>query len=166
MRQVAQTSAFTDTQPRAAITPDSYLTDAADSSATGAHARESSKRKRVKDSAKMPALRLNRHVRVSDSRAGAKPQMVYDTERVPSHLRLTRLGVGLVTLVAAWVVSLLVVALAEALWTVAPHQPVLTEHYALDLVFAVGILWLTVIALSMIVVGAFSLFLALTRRGW
>jgi hypothetical protein len=114
----------------------------------------------------MPALRLNRRVGVSDPRAEAKPRMVYDTEHVPSHLRLTRLGVGLATLVAAWVVSLLVVALAEALWTVAPHQPVLTEHYALDLVFAVGILWLTIVALAMIVVGAFSLFLTLTRRGW
>lgn len=166
MRQVAQTSALTDTQPRAAAIPEPAPTRAADPSVSGSHAGESGKRKRVKDSAKMPALRLNHHVGASGARGEARPKMVYDTEHAPGHLRLTRLGVGLATLVAAWVVSLLVVSLAEALWIVAPHQPVLTERYALDLLYAIGILWLAVIALTMIVVGAFSLFLALTRRDW
>ncbi len=112
----------------------------------------------------MPALRLNRRERAP--RAERKARMIYDTERAPGYLRLARLGAGLALLAVAWGVALLVVYLAEALWMVAPHQPVLTERFALYLLDAVGIFWLALVALALILVGAFSLFLALTRQRW
>ncbi len=120
---------------------------------------------RMADSGRMPALRLNRYV----GRAHAErrsPAMVYDTEHAPGHLRLTRLVMGLALLAVAWVASLLVVALTESLLTVFPHQPSLTTRFGLYVLGAIGIIWLAVVALALIVVGAFSLALALTRRGW
>ncbi len=122
------------------------------------------KRKRVTDSARMPALRLNRRDR--EPRAEPKQRMVYETERAPGYLRLARLVVGLAALGAAWGMALAVSYLGEALWMAASHQRVLSERFALYLLAAVGILWLAVIGLALIVVGAFSLFLALVRRGW
>lgn len=126
--------------------------------------RETKKRKKVTDSARMPALRMNRRERPRP--AESRPSVVYDSARAPGYLRVVRLATGLAALAAAWGVALVVAYLAQALWVVAPHQPVLTERYALYLVSAAGILWLAVIALAMIAVGAFSLVLALTRRGW
>ncbi|HEX9036054.1 MAG TPA: hypothetical protein VF808_03600 [Ktedonobacterales bacterium] len=131
--------------------------------ASGMH--DTDKRKRVTDSARMPALRLNRRSR-GPRTTESRPQMVYDTQRAPGYLGLARLVVGLALLVAAWGASLLVIYLAQALWSAAPHQPLLTERLLLSLLGAVGILWLAVIALGLIAVGAFSLFLALRRRRW
>lgn len=127
--------------------------------------RDTNKRKRVTDSARMPALRLNRRSR-GPRPEPPRPAMVYDTIHAPGYLRLARLALGVALLAAAWGVSLVVFSLAEALWMVTPRQPLLTERFALYLLEAVGILWLAVIALGLIVVGAFSLFLALTRRRW
>lgn len=125
------------------------------------------KRRRItrgSDSGRMPALRLNRYV--GRVRAERKPVIVYDTQHTPGYLRLTRLMIGVALLAAAWVASLLVVALSESLWDAFPHQPSLTARFALYLMGAIGILWLAVVALALIVVGALSLSLALTRRGW
>jgi hypothetical protein len=170
MSQMAQSSALTDTQPRVATPPPSPAhaapQRATDPATGGVLPRDTNKHKRVTDSAHMPALRLNRRERGRAQRVEDKPPMVYDSQRAPGYLRLARLGIGLAALVGAWGVALLVVYLAQALWTVAPHQPVLTERYALYLMCAVGVLWLAVVALGMIVVGAFSLFLALTRGEW
>lgn len=125
------------------------------------------KRRRISrfaDSGRMPALRLNGYV--GRERAEPKPTVVYDTEHAPEHLRLIRLLLGLALLAVAWVTTLLVVALSESLWSGFPHQPSLTERFALYLLGAVGILWLAIVALALILVGALSLSLALTRRGW
>ncbi len=113
----------------------------------------------------MPALRLNRRER-APNRAEQKPRMIYDTERAPGYLRFVRLVVGLALLAMAWGVALLVIYLAQALWGVAQNQPVLTERFVLYLMAAVGILWLAVMGLALIIVGAFSLFLALNRGAW
>jgi len=112
----------------------------------------------------MPALRLNRRERAPQ--VEQKARMVYDTERAPGYLRLGRLGAALGLLTVAWVAALLVIYLAQALWDVAAHQPVLTERFVLYLLDGVGILWLAAVTIGLIVVGAFSLFLALTRRAW
>jgi hypothetical protein len=120
---------------------------------------------RMVDSGRMPALRLNRYV--GRERVGRDaPAMVYDTEHTPGHLRVTRLAMGLALLAVAWVASLLVVALTESLLNVFPHQPGLTIRFGLYLLGAIGIIWLAVVALALIIVGAFSLTLALTRRAW
>ena len=119
---------------------------------------------RVTDSGLMPALRLNRYV--GRQRAVRKPAVVYDTEHPPRHLRLTRLSMGVALLAGAWAASLLVVALTESLLDVFPRQPSLTARFGLYLLGAIGLAWLAMVALALIIVGAFSLTLALTRQQW
>jgi hypothetical protein len=162
MEPQASSTALEQTQPRLAAPPPNR---AAPLPVTGAGSgRETSKRRRITDSARMPALRLNRRDRAP--RVEQKPRMVYDTERAPVYLRLARLVAGLALLAAAWGVALLVVYLAQALWDVLPRQSILTERFVLYLLDATGILWLAVVTVGLIFVGAFSLFLALTRREW
>lgn len=120
---------------------------------------------RLADSGRMPALRLNRYVGRERAERRA-PAMVYDTEHAPGYLRLTRLALGLALLAVSWGASLLVVALTESLLNGFPHQPSLTIRFGLYVLGAIGIVWLAVVALALIVVGAFSLTLALTRRRW
>lgn len=124
------------------------------------------KRRRVArvDSGMMPALRLNHYV--GRQRAERRPSVVYDTIHAPGYLRLIRLLLGLTLLTIAWAAALLVVALGDSLMDVFPHQPSLTIRFALYVLGALGIIWLAVVALALIVVGAFSLTLALTRRAW
>ncbi len=124
------------------------------------------KRRRIShaDSERMPALRLNHTV--GRPHSGPKPTVVYDTERAPRRLRLVRLVAALGLLTVAWGATLLVVALSESLVNAFPHQPSLTLRFGLYVMGALGILWLGIMALSLIVVGALSLALALTRRGW
>lgn len=116
------------------------------------------------DSGLIPALRLNRYV--GRQRTERKPTVVYDTEHTPGYLRPMRLLLGLALLALAWAASLLVVALGDSLLDVFPHQPSLTFRFALYVLGAVGIIWLAVVTLALIIVGAFSLTLALTRRAW
>ncbi len=158
----APISAMEQTQPR--MSSPQPLRAATQPDASASSSRSTNKRKRITDSAWMPALRLNRRDRAR--RAEEKPRMVYDTENTPGYLRLARLLAGLALLAAAWGVALLVVYLAQALWSVLLHQPILTERFVLYLLYAVGIIWLAVVGLALIVSGAFSLFLALTRRRW
>ena len=158
----APNSALKDTQPRVATPAPHRATQAQDASAGSPV--DTRKRKRITDSAWMPALRLGRRER--EPRVEQKPRMVYDTERAPGYLRLARLGAALAALAAAWGAALMVVYLAQSLWMVASHQPILSERFALYLLDAAGILWLAVVAMALILVGAFSLFLALTRRAW
>jgi hypothetical protein len=119
---------------------------------------------RITDSGRMPALRLNGYVGREPTEQ--KSTVVYDTEHAPGYLRLARLGLGLGLLAVAWVASLLVVALGQSLWDVFPHQPSLTIRFGLYVLGALGIIWLAVVSLVLITVGAFSFSLALTRRGW
>lgn len=164
-RNGASFSAMEQTQPRLATPPPHRTASQQDASASSASdVRDTSKRKRITDSAWMPALRLNRRERAP--RVEQKPRMVYDTESAPGYLRLARLVAGLALLAAAWGVALLVVYLSQALWLVLPHQKILTERFLLYLLDAVGILWLAVVGLALILAGAFSLFLSLTRRRW
>lgn len=124
------------------------------------------KRRRVArtDSGLIPALRFNRYV--GRQRTERKPSVVYDTMHTPGYLRLIRLLLGLTLLTIAWAASLLVVELGDSLLDVFPHQPSLTIRFALYVLGALGIIWLAVVALALIIVGAFSLTLALTRRAW
>ncbi|HEX8994505.1 MAG TPA: hypothetical protein VF812_00590 [Ktedonobacterales bacterium] len=125
------------------------------------------KRRRITrgaDTGRMPALRLNRYV--GRQHTEQKSAVVYDTEHAPAHLRLTRLVLGVALLALAWGSSLIVVALSEALWGAFPRHLSLTARFALYVLGAIGIVWLAVVALALIVVGALSLSLALTRREW
>lgn len=116
------------------------------------------------DSGRIPALRLNRRERLPRQREA--PAVVYDTAHAPGHLRLTRLLVGVVTLAVAWATALLVIVLAESLWDTFPRKYPGVAQLGLSLLAVVGVAWLSLVALALIVVGAFSLALALTRRGW
>lgn len=125
------------------------------------------KRKRINrmtDSGRIPALRFNRYV--GRQHTERKPAVVYDTEHTPGYLRLTRLAMGVALLAVAWAASLLLVALTDSLVDVFPHQPSLTARFGLYLLGAIGLVWLAMVALALIIVGAFSLTLALTRRQW
>lgn len=125
------------------------------------------KRNRVSrktDSGLIPALRLNRSV--GRPHAERKPAVAYDTEHAPAHLRLTRLLMGVILLGGAWATALLVVELTTALIGDFPNQPSLTIRFGLYILGAFGLVWLAAVALTLIVVGAFSLTLALTRRRW
>ncbi len=119
---------------------------------------------RMTDSGRVPALRLNRYV--GRKRAERKPSIVYDIEHAPAHLRVTRLLLGLSLLLAAWATTLLLVALTDSLIDVFPHQPSLTIRFGLYVMGAIGLIWLALVALGLILVGALSLYLALTRRAW
>lgn len=136
--------------------------DAHDARETPTHKRR--RVTRITDSGRMPALRLNR----MDGRAHQerRPTMVYDTEHAPGYLRGLRLLVGLALLALAWGVSLLVAMLTISLQNGLPHRLALSERYGLYVFSALAILWLALLALGLIVVGALSLTLALTRRGW
>ncbi|HEY7976076.1 MAG TPA: hypothetical protein VID72_12080, partial [Ktedonobacterales bacterium] len=118
----------------------------------------------VTDSGRLPALRLNRYV--GRERAERKPTVVYDTQHTPGYLRLTRLLLALALLTMAWATALIVVELGDSLLDVFPHQPSLTLRFGLYVLGALGICWLAVVALALIIVGAFSLTLVLTRRAW
>lgn len=125
------------------------------------------KRKRINrmtDSGRIPALRFNRYV--GRQHTERKPAVVYDTEHTPGYLRLTRLAMGVALLAVAWAASLLLVALTDSLVDVFPHQPSLTARFGLYVLGAIGLVWLAMVALALIIVGAFSLTLALTRRQW
>ncbi|HEU0025680.1 MAG TPA: hypothetical protein VFQ25_01070 [Ktedonobacterales bacterium] len=158
-------SALAETQPRLATPP--FLRAARRARNVDMDAgdgEDTRKRRRVTDSARMPALRLNRRDRAP--RAERTRRMVYDTERAPGYLRLVRLVAGLGALALAWGVALGVTSLADDLWGVVAHQPVMTERFALYLLAAVGIAWLAVVGLALVMVGAFSLFLGLAHRSW
>lgn len=138
-----------------------YISEGPASSLTGAVRR----RRRLGDSGRIPALRFNRRADSMPAQE-AKPAITYDPRIVPSYLRFTRFVIALTLLAAAWGGSLLVVILAEALADGFPHQPSLTIRFALYLLAAAGILWLGVITLGLILLGAYAFALALTRRGW
>lgn len=122
------------------------------------------KRQRMTDSARMPALRLNRPVRRTPTEK--RPAVNYDTT-APGYLRVARLFMGLVLLASAWGCILLVVSMVLSLSSSLPQQHVsLSMHVLLWALGVCGMLWLAVISLALIIVGAFSLTLALTRRKW
>ena len=85
--------------------------------------------------------------------------------RAPGWLRLVRGLVGIVLLVGAWGAMLGAVLLVLDLVGMAAHQ-----HLAMRVAFyvasAVGALWLGAVGVTAVIVGAFSLLLALRNRGW
>ncbi len=122
------------------------------------------KRRRLTDPAHMPALRLNRPVvRTPTEKRQAAP---YNTT-APGYLRFIRLFMGLALLAAAWGGILLVVAMVESLAAGLPQEHVnMGIRVLLWTLGACGALWLSVISIALIIVGAFSLTLSLTRRKW
>ncbi len=122
------------------------------------------KRRRPTDSARMPALRLNRPVTRTPTEK--RPAAPYNTA-APGYLRFVRLLMGLVSLAAAWGGILLVVAMVVSLSAGPPQSHVsMGIRVLLWTLGACGMLWLSVISIGLIIVGSFSLTLALTRRRW
>lgn len=124
------------------------------------------------DSKHSPALRIARsrpqHPRLSQ---GPRPTrktapLALRPENPPPLLRLRRLLVGIVLLTLAWAGALAVVFITLALINGFPTQPHLSIRLAFYLLGAAGTLWLAVMTLTSIIVGAFSLTLALTTSGW
>jgi len=124
------------------------------------------------DSKHSPALRIARS-RPQRPRLSQGPRPTRKTaplalrpENPPPLLRLRRLLVGIVLLALAWAGVLAVVFITLALINGFPTQPHLSIRLALYILGAAGTLWLAVMTLASIVVGAFSLTLALTTGGW
>jgi len=124
------------------------------------------------DSKHSPALRIARS-RPQRPRLSQGPRPTRKTaplalrpENPPPLLRLRRLLVGIVLLTLAWAGALAVVFITLALINGFPTQPHLSIRLALYLLGAAGTLWLAVMTLTSIIVGAFSLTLALTTSGW
>lgn len=152
------------TLPRLATPPPSVLARMNDL-VTESELSVTGKRERVTDLNGSPALRLNQ--RPSEPPVAREgPARASSVARAPAFLGLTRLVVGLALLAAAYGVALLETWLGQALWLTTPSEPVLTTQLALYALEALGLLWLAIIGLGLVIVGFFSLFLALTRRGW
>lgn len=124
------------------------------------------------DTKHTPALRIARSRPERERRSqgarvtGRPPSLAMALENPPPLLRLRRLLVGVVLLALAWAGVLLVVYIAMALINGFPAQPHLSIRLALYLLGALGTAWLAIMTLASIIVGAFSLSLALTHSGW
>ncbi|HKV86334.1 MAG TPA: hypothetical protein VJN88_17410 [Ktedonobacterales bacterium] len=111
----------------------------------------------------VPPMRLNRRVARRTPSAGESAS--YDSTP-PRHLRLTRAVVGLALLTVAWVGLLLVFVVGQTVWTRLRSQRPLSFHLSMYALSLAATCWVGVVAAACIVAGAFSLALALTRRGW
>jgi hypothetical protein len=83
----------------------------------------------------------------------------------PHGLRLGRALVGVVLLVLAWGAVMGAFLLASAALAAPPGHS-LASQLALDALGIIGALWLAIMALAAIIVGAFCLMLAVTTRQW
>lgn len=83
----------------------------------------------------------------------------------PGWLRLARAVAGVALLAFAWGMLMVAALLAVNTLGIPPHRHVIVR-VALYIVGAVGALWLGVVAVAALIVGAFCLTLALTRRQW
>ena len=112
----------------------------------------------------VPPLRLNRRAtRYNEGRRHSAPS--YD-DTPPTYLRPLRALVGLVLLTLAWVGLLVVVVVGQLVWRRLTSQRPLSFHLSLYVLSLAGTCWIAIVALGCIVAGAFSLALAITRRGW
>jgi hypothetical protein len=83
----------------------------------------------------------------------------------PRGLRLGRALAGIVLLALAWAAVMGAFLLASAALA-APPAHSLASQLALDALSIIGALWLAIMALGAIIVGAFCLMLAVTTRQW
>lgn len=112
----------------------------------------------------VPPLRLNRRAASFRVNPPAVEQN-YDTSP-PGYLRPLRALVGLVLLTIAWISLLAVVIVGQLLWRKLTSQRPLSFHLSLYALSLVATCWVAVVGVGCIVAGAFSLALAITRRGW
>lgn len=124
-----------------------------------------SKRPGFSSSAKIPALRLNRSTPRRPSGPDTKKMVFLADIPAPRFLRLWRLLIGLALLALAWGGLLATAMLAEGAWDMIPHKHP-TLHLVVYVVQAILACWIGAVSLVCIVVGAFSLAIALTSRGW
>lgn len=112
----------------------------------------------------VPPLRLNRRTTRYDRRKSSDAP-TYDSTP-PAHLRALRAFIGVALLALAWVGLLAVVVVGQMLWRRATSQRPLSFHLSLYILSLAATCWVAIVAIACIVAGAFSLALAVTRRGW
>lgn len=100
-----------------------------------------------------------------NDRAGDGNSLAVLVPRAPGWLMLARIVTGLALLAMAWGTLMVALLLAFNTLGIPPHRHVIVR-IALYIVGALGALWLGVVALAALIVGAFCLTLALTRRQW
>jgi hypothetical protein len=83
----------------------------------------------------------------------------------PGWLRPARFIGGIVLLVVSWATIMVAAWLAYNTLGIPPHRHVIVR-LALYVVGALGALWLGVVAVAALLVGAFCLMLALTTHDW
>lgn len=112
----------------------------------------------------LPPMRLNRSIR--REYAGLRPSAAsYDTTP-PGYLRMLRALVGVALLTVAWVGLLAVIIFGHMLWRRLTSTHPLSFHLSMYVLGLAATCWVAVVAVGCIVAGAFSLALAITRRGW
>jgi hypothetical protein len=111
----------------------------------------------------VPPMRLNR--RVARRTASGDEAASYDVTP-PRHLRLTRAFIGLALLTVAWVGLLLAFVFGQTMWIKLRSPRPLSFHLSMYALSLAATCWVGVVAAACIVAGAFSLALAITRRGW
>ena len=111
----------------------------------------------------VPPMRLNRRVARRTANGGEAAN--YDVTP-PRHLRLTRAFIGIALLTVAWAGLLLVFVVGQTVWARLRSQRPLSFHLSMYALSLAATCWVGVVAAACIVAGAFSLALAITRRGW
>ena len=112
----------------------------------------------------IPPMRLNRSV--GSYRAGKQPATPTYDAAPPNYLRPLRAAIGIVLLSFAWIALLAVVIFGQMVWRRLTSARPLSFHLSLYVLSLAGTCWVAVVAIACIVAGAFSLALAITRRGW
>lgn len=114
----------------------------------------------------LPALRLNRSPEAEKSLRPSQSGPAAYGLKPPWYLRLVRLLLGLGLLAGAWGLAMVALAWSQSILENVPQM--WTAEWS-DLYFALnvaGALLLAVVTLTVFVVGAFSLLMGLTARGW
>ena len=112
----------------------------------------------------VPPMRLNRSI--GRYRPGQRPTSPTYDEAPPTHLRALRALVGIALLTFAWIALLVVVLFGHMVWRRLTSTRPLSFHLSLYALSLIGACWLAIVAIACIVAGAFSLALAITRKGW
>ena len=112
----------------------------------------------------VPPMRLSRSVgRYREGKRPAEP--TYD-ETPPRYLRPLRAALGILLLTIAWIALLAVVIVGQMVWRRLTSTRPLSFHRSLYVLSLAATCWVAVVAVACIVAGAFSLALAITRKGW
>lgn len=112
----------------------------------------------------VPAMRLSRSV--ERYRRGKHPVTPTYDDTPPRYLRPLRAVLGVLLLTFAWIALLAIITFGQMVWRRLTSARPLSFHLSLYVLSLAATCWVAVVAVACIVAGAFSLALAITRKGW